>query len=362
MYTSDDIRNLTFQKSVNGYRPGDVEEFLDELATQIDELVAKNRQLKEQIENGGIVSAPKQAESDIPGLSGESLQNLLINAQRMADSIVNDAKKKAADILAEAEQKRQDAERGTAAKLEQTQEKIKAIIAESDRRSNDLVSVAVSKSENMITAAHDSVARQQVMFDKLKIGVSNFKKELVALYKKQLEFIASIPDEVPSDPETIARAVEFVVDSAPSADAFVKSGKDSAQNAAQNDGGTDEKSSVDINRLEPEEKAEDIFANPETESAVKAFEENIKAETAERYEAPAVITPSNDGENEEADAAEETKSERKPVSVIPEGAGSTNRPERSERLKNSLKFFDEYDEDDDDEDDEPRGFFKRRKK
>ena len=35
MYTSDDIRNLTFQKSVNGYRPGDVEEFLDELATQI---------------------------------------------------------------------------------------------------------------------------------------------------------------------------------------------------------------------------------------------------------------------------------------------------------------------------------------
>lgn len=359
MYTSDDIRNLTFQKSVNGYRPGDVEEFLDELATQIDELVAKNRQLKEQLSSGGAV-APKQAASDVSGLSGESLQNLLINAQRMADSIVNDAKKKAADILAEAEQKRQDAERTTTAKLEQTQEKIKSIIAESDRRSNDLVSVAVSKSESMISAAHDSVARQQVMFDKLKVGVSDFKKQLVALYKKQLELIASIPDEVPSDPETIARAVEFVVDSAPSADAFVKSGKDSTQ-PAQKDNSAEEKSAVDIGRLEPEEKTEDIFANPETESAVKAFEENIKAETAEKDETPAAITPANDC-NGETDAAEESKSERKPVSVIPEGAGSTNRPERSERLKNSLKFFDEYDEDDDDEDDEPRGFFKRRKK
>ncbi len=361
MYTSDDIRNLTFQKSVNGYKPGDVEEFLDELATQIDELVAKNRQLKEQMDAEGNSAASRKDGSDVSGLSGESLQNLLINAQRMADSIVNEAKKKAAEILADAEQKKQETDRNTAAKLEEAQEKIKSVIAESDRRSNDLVSVAVSKSESMISAAHDSVARQQVMFDKLKVGVSDFKKELVTLYKKQLEFIASIPDEVPSDPETIARAVEFVVDSAPSADSFVKSGRDGAKNDVQDDSDTDGKSPVDITRLEPEEKAEDIFANPETESAVKAFEENIKVDTEDEYDHTIVPTSQTD-ENGTDESGVQQDSARKPVSVIPEGAGSTSRPERSERLKNSLKFFDEYDEDDEDEDDEPRNFFKRRKK
>ncbi len=361
MYTSDDIRNLTFQKSVNGYKPGDVEEFLDELATQIDELVAKNRQLKEQMDAEGNSAASRKDGSDVSGLSGESLQNLLINAQRMADSIVSEAKKKAAEILADAEQKKQETDRNTAAKLEQAQEKIKSVIAESDRRSNDLVSVAVSKSESMISAAHDSVARQQVMFDKLKVGVSDFKKELVTLYKKQLEFIASIPDEVPSDPETIARAVEFVVDSAPSADSFVKSGTTGAENDVRDDSEADEKLPVDITRLEPEEKAEEVFANPETESAVKAFEENIKADTEDKYEHTVVPALQNDGNGTDKSETQQDN-ERKPVSVIPEGAGSTNRPERSERLKNSLKFFDEYDEDEDDEDDEPRGFFKRRKK
>ena len=326
MYTPEDIRNVTFQRSVSGYKPGDVEAFLEEIAQQMEAM------MKAKAAAPAPAPAPAPAkQSSISGISEEGLQNLLISAQRTADSIIADAREKAAAIINEAEQKAQASNTKLRAQLEQTQEKIKSVIEESDKKSNDLIKTATSKSDSMISAAHDSVARQQLLFDKLKISVSAYKKELISIYKKQLELISTMPDEVPANPADMARAVEFIIDSHPQPESFIA--------------GREEPATAPV--------AED--------SGIAADAELVHEGTSASLETPDEVTLSisNDETAEalnlfEASAQEEAKEAVQPTVPAPS-------PESEDRRKSSVEFLEEYDEDDT-EDDEPKGLFKKRKK
>ncbi len=316
MYTPEDIRNVTFQRSVSGYKPGDVEAFLEEIAQQMETM------LKAKASAPAPAPAPApQKQSSISGISEEGLQNLLISAQRTADSIIADAREKAAAIIAEAEEKAQTSTVKLRAQLEQTQEKIKSVIEESDKKSNDLIKTATSKSDSMISAAHDSVARQQLLFDKLKISVSGFKKELISIYKKQLELVSNMPDEVPANPADMARAVEFIIDSHPQPESFI------------------------ANREEP--------ATETPVSALPIAEAEIVHE-----EVPTGTEPATGVNAEDLNLF---KSPAQEISEEPEKALAATTPESEDRHKNSVEFLEEYDQDDAEEKNEPKGLFRKRK-
>ena len=71
------------------------------------------------------------------------------------------------------------------------------------------------KSEAMISAAHDSVARQQLLFDKLKLDIVNFKSQVMAIYKEHIDSLSKLPDEVPFDSVRAAEASAFNFESIP---------------------------------------------------------------------------------------------------------------------------------------------------
>lgn len=227
MRTGEYIRTVKFDKSMRGYNTEDVDMFLDEIADDVDKLIEQNRILGERLSQATkkLQSAPEGAEApatvvDNSGSIGE-VQSILVSAQRFSDQIINEANEKAAAILGEANTKAKEIDEKVGAVLSAFEKDIAERKANADAEVNKMLTDAAIKSEGIITAAHDSVARQQLLFEKLKVEVSDFKKKLFDNHKQQLEILQKFPDSVPYDPEHAAKALEFVADSEPDFRSFL---------------------------------------------------------------------------------------------------------------------------------------------
>ena len=85
-----------------------------------------------------------------------------------------------------------------------------------------MVKTAQIKADSMKAAAEDSVARQQLLYDKLKMEMSAFKAAVSAKYKEHLELLKAMPDVAPMDPKRIAEVVSAAVDKAPKPESFIE--------------------------------------------------------------------------------------------------------------------------------------------
>ena len=126
MITVKDIREKEFSKQKHGYHEDEVDDFLDEIADQMEALIRENRGLMTQVEElsaNGAPAAPAYAApiADAAPVSGGSIQppvdepsyfrNLeatlretLLSAQRIADNTVAEARVKAKDLVSGAEE------------------------------------------------------------------------------------------------------------------------------------------------------------------------------------------------------------------------------------------------------------------
>lgn len=230
LHTGDYIRSVKFDYAMRGYKVADVEMFLSEVASDVDKLIAQNRALGERLtaimkEQENNVAAPVTADSKVKAVDNsdniENVQSILVSAQRFCDQIINEANEKAAAILFEANTKAKEIDEKVATVLAVFEKDIAERKANADSEIEKMLTDAAIKSEGIITAAHDSVARQQLLFDKLKVEVSEFKKQLFDNHKKQLEILQRIPDTVPYDPEHAAKALEFEFQSEPDFRSFL---------------------------------------------------------------------------------------------------------------------------------------------
>lgn len=212
MYTANDIRNARFPTQMKGYKQEEVDIFLDAVENDYVEFQKTITELNNQI------TALKK-ESDELRISQSGIQNVLISAQKLADQIVEEARLKAEEIIVEAKVRANELSQSVDAqiandKLVADQQKQKA-----EAEYAAIMKMTADKSQEMVTAAHDSVARQQLLFDKLKLDIVNFKSQIMAIYKEHIEALSKLPDEVPFDATRAAEAAAFAYDSRPTFDA-----------------------------------------------------------------------------------------------------------------------------------------------
>ncbi|EFQ23358.1 DivIVA domain-containing protein [Aminomonas paucivorans] len=93
-----DVVNQSFRKGFRGYEPGEVDEFLDQVAESLQGYIQKAKDLERSVQ---------VAEDQLKEYRGlkESLQEALILAQRSAEERVRSATAQADAILAEAQAK-----------------------------------------------------------------------------------------------------------------------------------------------------------------------------------------------------------------------------------------------------------------
>lgn len=148
MFTSDEIRQITFEKVMRGYRPEDVESFMERIADEFESLEKEKSDLEEKLYL--LAEKVEQYKTE-----EESIKTTLINAQRLGESIISDARTKAENIIREATIKKND----------------------------------------IISSAYSEIEGSEEIIKRLKKEVSDFKRNILSLYKAHIEALSTLPEE-----------------------------------------------------------------------------------------------------------------------------------------------------------------------
>lgn len=136
------IETKEFKIVPRGYDPEEVDLFLDEI---VDEMEAMQKEMKLQRAAGADerrAPAPQAQAAPKPAGTDETIRAMLVNAQRICDETVAEAKKQAQSILSDAQR---DADnlvleaRAEARRLEESMETLRSAVADYRARFKRLV-------------------------------------------------------------------------------------------------------------------------------------------------------------------------------------------------------------------------------
>ena len=205
MFTAADIKNISFSNSFKGYKQEEVEAFLDKIEADYINIERIINDYKSQIED--LQAKNYELES-----AQASIQTVLLNAQKLADQIVNEAKEKSEEIILRAEANINVITNKEKELSDAFQEKANERKANLQSELDALTQKAELKAKSITDAALNAVERQQALFDKLRLEVSTFKSELTLKYKEHLNLLHSIPDVVDMDPQKLAELISAKID------------------------------------------------------------------------------------------------------------------------------------------------------
>ncbi len=147
-----------FEKTAFGYRPEEVDRYIDQLNEQIRSLEAEKADLLGKMKVlAEKINEYRQDEAN--------LKDALLGAQKMGSAIVKDAQAKA-----------------------------DAMITDAKTRSERMLYEAQRTSEEAVGGIRAQVEHEKLTLAKMQKSVADFKSRLLSLYKMHLNTISSLPD------------------------------------------------------------------------------------------------------------------------------------------------------------------------
>ena len=209
------IKEATFATSMSGYKKDEVDALLDKAVEDYQQFEVSLSALQHRITTLEGELAEKE-------LSMNSINTVLISAQKLADEIVANAKIESENIISAANNEAESIKLRNKKALEE----IDLVLTEQKNNAQAQVDLmleeAARKSEGMILAAKDSVTREQLLFDKLKSEVAEFKAQIKETYKLHLESLSKLPEEVVLNPELAASTIEDIINKEPDLLKFIE--------------------------------------------------------------------------------------------------------------------------------------------
>ncbi|MGN0596602.1 MAG: DivIVA domain-containing protein [Ruminiclostridium sp.] len=187
-----EIMDKKFDKSFNGYKMDDVDEFLRDISIEFTQLQKENSDLEKKLEV--LADKIREYREDEDALKDALLsaqkqsKELLAETQAKTDKLLSDAKEKAAKIV-------KDAEDGIVSKKEEA----KKIIDNANAEKNRIINEAKSKADEM----HSEMLRQNERDTEILARTRDESKKFTALvlaaYEKHIEEIKAIPSKYEND-------------------------------------------------------------------------------------------------------------------------------------------------------------------
>lgn len=185
--TPEEIRSITFEKGMRGYRPEDVDDFLENTAQLIEKLMAEKAEAeaaalsrKEKM----VVLAQKveeyRAQVEAYRAEEDTLKTALLNAQRMGENVIREAKQQAESIVRDAN----------------------------------------LKADSILSRSRDDLEEQEMELARVKGEVVRFKNEVLGLYKAHIELLtcktlSDLDEEPVEDIPTLEVEEEIPAEAAP---------------------------------------------------------------------------------------------------------------------------------------------------
>lgn len=167
MLSIDDVKNVSFRRAnFGGYRPEDVDAFVDDVELSYSELLAEKKRLLFEIDHLNKKIEKLYCEDD-------AIKNIILNAQMVAESSLSEAEKK----------------------------------------TSEMIDAAARESDEMIKKAKREVEFQNDISNKIKAESMSLKKKLNDIYEEHLKIIDKIP-ETPVDDDVFKKSTKEVEKSA----------------------------------------------------------------------------------------------------------------------------------------------------
>lgn len=149
MLTIDEIKNIAFRKSgMGGYRPDDVDEFIDDVIATFEQMKAEKAELLRKMDI--LATKIEQYRND-----EETVRNALLSSQKVSDQALKEAKDKATYIIKAAEK----------------------------------------KSRKILTEAEMATEREKDKYEAVLAETAKLRKEMISMYKKHLALLDEFPTE-----------------------------------------------------------------------------------------------------------------------------------------------------------------------
>lgn len=226
MLTPDRIKEKTFQTTGRGsYRAEDVDGFFSEVSASYEQMYKENTDLIKKISILAKKVEEYRADED-------SLKMALLNAQKLADKIVAEAKETAANevasVKAETDKLRADAASDAAALELNAKNESDSLLENSKREANAILTSAKEEAEKVVNEANATakeilgginrkVTKESLVLEMMQKESTMFKQRLVSMYKEHINLINKLPeivdeqlDEEAETEETEVPAVEEV--------------------------------------------------------------------------------------------------------------------------------------------------------
>lgn len=148
MISAQEIRTVTFDKTMRGYRAEDVDAFLQQVAQDMEQLAADNADKEKKL----YILAEKVEEYR---RDEDNLKTALLNAQRMGENVIREAKQKAESMLRE----------------------------------------AGIRADTLTRVAKEQVEDQAGELERVKAEVADFKNKILGMYRQHIELLSALPDD-----------------------------------------------------------------------------------------------------------------------------------------------------------------------
>ncbi|WP_432651085.1 DivIVA domain-containing protein [Huintestinicola sp.] len=168
MITAMEINTKRFEQAKPGYKPEEVDEFLNQIADQISKMTKEKEDTEKKIEV--LVESIRRYKAD-----EEALKDAMIGAQKQARAVMEEARGKADAIISEAQQK-----------------------------AEQIISAANVKADEIVGSTAVRAQREKETLEKMQTAVTEFKSNLLSMYKSHLELITSLPESDTEEKEETA--------------------------------------------------------------------------------------------------------------------------------------------------------------
>ncbi len=183
MLTPEVVKSKEFQATGRGaYRAEDVDGFFAEVSASYEQMFKENGELIKKISIlANKVEQYKEEE--------DSLRKALISAQTLADKIVKDARESVEGTL---EKAKEDADKMRA----EAEVQAKEIVEKANAEAETVILQSKKDADEILGAVNRKVMKESLEFEMLQKKASEFRANLLGIYKEHLNLINSIPEYV----------------------------------------------------------------------------------------------------------------------------------------------------------------------
>ena len=202
-----ETEDIKFRTAFMGYQKSDVDAYVTRVKIELEEQEKQQKKLEEELQEQRseiedqqkrLDGAEKKYEDlkreyeeyrnrmEAEGADPKTIQDAILNAQRMSEIVIVEAQQKAMDIREKARQDRKQKEEEGKKMVEDAKAEALRVTSEAELRCDSL----------------------QHEYDRILMDVTGFKAEIMKMYRKHMELLAALPPKEIVEAEEISQDLE----------------------------------------------------------------------------------------------------------------------------------------------------------